>query len=110
MQNNSNLQVLSFVYVTKLKHIENLIDSPVEYIHFDSSDNLGRKKKLLVDESVFSKMGKLKYSFLQENQHTSTYTFTYLVSSSFGAGESRTNQIQVSGGLLLMPDSTGMTP
>ena len=65
MQNNSNLQVLSFVYVTKLKHIENLIDSPVEYIHFDSSDNLGRKKKLLVDESVFSKMGKLKYSFLQ---------------------------------------------
>ena len=65
MQNNSNLQVLSFVYVTKLKHIENLIDSPVEYIHFDSSDNLGRKKKLLVDESVFSKMGELKYSFLQ---------------------------------------------
>lgn len=63
MKNNSGLQVLSFVYATKLKHIENLVDSSVEYINFDSSDNFGKKRKLLIDVSVFSKMKKLKYSY-----------------------------------------------
>ena len=64
MQNNSELKVLSFLYVTKLKHVENLINSCIEYINFDSSDNFGKRKKLSIDKSVFEKMTTLKYLFL----------------------------------------------
>lgn len=66
MQNNMHLIALSFVYVTKLRDIENLVTSSVEYINIDSSDNCGRKRKLLIDKAVFSKMKKLKYSFLHQ--------------------------------------------
>lgn len=64
VQNNSNLKVLSFLYVTKLKYIENLVDSFIEYINFDSSDNFGKKKKLFIDKSVFERMATLKHLFL----------------------------------------------
>lgn len=63
-QNNSNLKVLSFLYVTKLKHIEKLVDSCIEYINFDSSDNFGKKKELSIDKSVFERMVTLKHLFL----------------------------------------------
>lgn len=64
MQNNLDLKVLSFLYVTKLKHIENLVDSSIEYINFDSSDNFGKKKELSIDKSVFKRMATLKHLFL----------------------------------------------
>lgn len=64
MQDNPDLKVLSFLYVTKLKHIETLVDSCVEYINFDTSDNFGTKKKLSIDKSVFERMTTLKYLFL----------------------------------------------
>ena len=64
MQNNADLKVLSFLYVTKLKHIENLCDSYIEYINFDSSDNFGKKKKLFIEKSVFERMETLKHLFL----------------------------------------------
>lgn len=63
-QNNSNLKVLSFLYVTKLKHIEKLVDSCIEYINFDSSDNFGKKKELSIDKSVFERMVTLKRLFI----------------------------------------------
>ena len=49
MSNNKELKVLSFVYITKLKDIEALKDSCVEYINFDTSDNFGNKKPILFD-------------------------------------------------------------
>ena len=64
VQNNSDLKVLSFLYVTKLKHIENLADSCIEYINFDSSDNFGKKKELSIDKSVFERIPTLKHLFL----------------------------------------------
>ena len=64
MKGNSALMVLSFVYITKLSNIEALDKSRIEYVNFDSSDNLGKKKKLDVDKSVFEKMKTLKHLFL----------------------------------------------
>lgn len=63
MQNNSKLQVLSFLYITKLKHIGDLVNSKIEYINFDSSDNFGKKKNLYLDRYVFDQMKSLKYLF-----------------------------------------------
>ena len=64
MKNNSALMALSFEYITKLSNIEALDKSRIEYINFNSSDNLGKKKKLDVDKSVFEKMKTLKHLFL----------------------------------------------
>ena len=64
MKGNSALMALSFVYITKLSNIEALDKSRIEYVNFDSSDNLGKKKKLEVDKFVFAKMKTLKHLFL----------------------------------------------
>lgn len=61
MTNNPKLKVLSFHSVTKLCHIEQLIDSSVEHIHFDSLDNSGNRKEMLFDDSVFAGMKNLKH-------------------------------------------------
>ena len=61
MTGNPHLKVLSFQMISKLRHIEALKDSTVEYICFDSTDNSGNKKKALFDASTFSKMPHLKH-------------------------------------------------
>lgn len=61
MKDNSLLEVISFVTISKLKHIESLKKSTVKYINFDSSDIIGNnKKEMLFDEKVFEDMPDLK--------------------------------------------------
>lgn len=64
MQGNTHLKALSFVHITKLKQIENLTASRIEYVNFDSADNFGKKTKLSIDKSVFDKIPTLKHLFL----------------------------------------------
>ena len=64
MRQNDNLKILSFVYVTKLRHIDSLVDSRLEYINYDSSDNSGNKHKLLFDKSIFGRIKTLNHLFL----------------------------------------------
>ena len=61
MTGNPELKVLSFQMISKLRHIEALKDSVVEYICFDSSDNSGNRKKALFDASIFSQIPHLKH-------------------------------------------------
>lgn len=44
MNNNVNLKVLSFDRITKLSKIEDLVNTNIEYITFDSRDILGQTK------------------------------------------------------------------
>lgn len=60
MKENRLLQAISFVSVTKLKNIENLRASTVEYVCLDSMDNGGKTKNMLFDPSVFGQMEHLK--------------------------------------------------
>jgi hypothetical protein len=64
MRHNENLKILSFAYITKLQNIEYLIESNVEYVNFDSSDNSGNEGETLFDETIFKKMPGLKHLFL----------------------------------------------
>ncbi len=61
MTNNTKLKILSFITITKLKNIENLRKTSVEYINFDSSDNSDRKKPMLFEREVFDDMPNLKH-------------------------------------------------
>ncbi len=61
MEGNPSLQVLSFVHVTKLRHIEGLAHSKLEYVCFDSGDLYGNKKEMLFDKSVLDKVATLKH-------------------------------------------------
>lgn len=61
MRNNPKLKVLSFHCITKLRHIEQLEDSSVEHVHFDSVDNSSNRKEMLFDDSVFAKMKNLRH-------------------------------------------------
>lgn len=45
MRNNRKLSVLSFISVSKISGIDTLINSNVEYITIDSSDNVGNEKE-----------------------------------------------------------------
>ena len=71
MTGNPHLKVLSFQMISKLRHIEALKDSTVEYICFDSSDNSGNKKKALFDASVFTQMSHLKHLSLVFSENKS---------------------------------------
>lgn len=64
MKNNKHLKVISFAAISKLKSIETLKDSAVEYIYLDSSDNNGNRKPALFDLKVFEQMQNLKHIFL----------------------------------------------
>ncbi len=64
MKDNKQLKVISFDAISKLKSIETLKDSAVEYIHLDSSDNNGNRKPALFDLKVFEQMQNLKHIFL----------------------------------------------
>lgn len=61
-QNNPDLTVLSFDYITKLRDIASLKQSNVEYIAFNSTDNCGNRKPCLIENpEVFDEMPKLKH-------------------------------------------------
>lgn len=62
MSNNTNLKVLSFDRITKLSKIDDLINSNIEYITFDSRNNLGQTKyEFDGNVDVFKQMKKLKH-------------------------------------------------
>lgn len=61
MECNENLKVISFESITKLKYIETLKKSKVEYINFDSLFISGKKSQMLFDKSVFNEIPTLKY-------------------------------------------------
>lgn len=61
MTGNKQLKVISCVMISKLRKIDALKESYVEYICLDSSDNNGHKKKALFDVSVFEQMTSLKH-------------------------------------------------
>lgn len=62
MQNNSELKVISFDRVTKIKEVGALAQSSLEYISFDSRDNYGNPKEFLVDDiKVFDEIPSLKH-------------------------------------------------
>ena len=66
MSNNANLKVLSFDRITKLSKIDDLINSNIEYITFDSRNNLGQTKyEFDGNVDVFKEMKNLKYLKLQ---------------------------------------------
>ena len=65
MKNNEKLKIISFVHITNLQNVDELAESNIEYVNFDSSDNYGNKKELLFDQSIFSKMPKIKHLFLE---------------------------------------------
>ena len=61
MKDNHAFKVLSCTTITKLKDVETLKDSAVEYIHLDSSDNYGRSKPALFNPAVFEQMPQLRH-------------------------------------------------
>ena len=61
MKENRQLKVISCDCITKLRNIESLRDSSVEYVRFDSSDNYGNTKPILFDPSVLDQMPHLKH-------------------------------------------------
>ena len=62
MSNNANLKVLSFDQITKLSKIDDLINTDIEYITFDSRNNLGQTKyEFSGNIDVFKQMTKLKH-------------------------------------------------
>ena len=67
MRYNKQLQVLSFISVSKLSNILALADSCVEYVSFDSEDNNGHTRKALFDTSVFNQMPHLKHLSLRDS-------------------------------------------
>lgn len=66
MNNNTGLKVLSFERITKLSNIEDLINTNIEYITFDSRNLLGQTKyDFNGNIDIFEKMIKLKHLKLQ---------------------------------------------
>ena len=62
MSNNINLKVLSFDRISKLSKIEDLVNTNIEYITFDSRNNLGQTKyEFSGNLDVFKQMKKLKH-------------------------------------------------
>jgi len=68
MSNNANLKILSFERITKLSKIEDLINTNIEYITFDSSNEIGQTKyEFSGNIEIFKQMKNLKYLKLQYN-------------------------------------------
>ena len=65
MKDNTKLQVISFESVTKLKNIDTLKDSSVEYVNFDSFNNSGNGQKILFDPKILEEMKNLKHLSLK---------------------------------------------
>lgn len=74
MKNNSNLKVLSFIYVTKLQHLTDISQSQVEYITIDSTDNSGNVKDCTIDDvKIFDEIPKLKHLTLTFKGYNTDY-------------------------------------
>ena len=66
MNNNVKLKVLSFERITRLSNIEDLINTNIEYIVFDSRNEIGQTKyEFSVNIEIFKQMRNLKYLKLQ---------------------------------------------
>lgn len=61
MTENKKLQVISCNAISKLKNIETLRNSCVEYLHLDSADNCGNRRPILFDPAVLDQMRQLKH-------------------------------------------------
>ena len=62
MSNNANLKVLSFDRITKLSKIDDIINTNIEYITFNSRNNLGQTKyEFDGNVDVFKQMKNLKH-------------------------------------------------
>ncbi len=61
MTNNTELKVMSFSATSKLKSIDTLESSMLEYLHINSADNCGNKKPMLFDMTVLDKIPTLKH-------------------------------------------------
>ena len=62
MKNNRDLDVLSFVSISKLRDVSSLKNSNIKYVTLDSADNCGNRKECLIEDmSVFEQMPKLKH-------------------------------------------------
>jgi len=62
MSNNTNLKVLSFDHISKLSKIEDLVNTNIEYITFDSRNNIGQTKyQFSGNMNVFKEMKNLKH-------------------------------------------------
>ena len=74
VQKNQKLEVLSFLTVTKLRNIDSLRNSQIQYITFDSSDNCGNRKPCLLENTeVFREISTLKYLKLIYNKYAIDY-------------------------------------
>ena len=73
MSHNKELKVISFISISKLRNVDSLKESYVEYVCFDSSDNSGHTKKALFDVSVFEQMPHLKYLSLLYSDRKAGY-------------------------------------
>ncbi len=74
MNNNSKLKVLSFIYVTKLQHLNSLRGSKVEYITIDSVNNSGNLKNCSIDDiEIFDEIPNLKHLKLEFNDCSIDY-------------------------------------
>ena len=66
MSNNKNIKVLSFDFINKLSKIHDLVNTSIEYITFDSRNNIGQTKyEFSGNMDVFKQMKNLKYLKLQ---------------------------------------------
>lgn len=66
MSNNKNIKVLSFDFISKLSKIHDLVNTSIEYITFDSRNNIGQTKyEFSGNMDVFKQMKNLKYLKLQ---------------------------------------------
>ena len=62
MKNNTKLEILSFISISKLSCVNALKDSTVKYILFDSTGNYPNKKDCLIEDmSVFEQMPQLQH-------------------------------------------------
>ncbi len=73
MTSNKQLKVISCTMVSKLRKIEMLKNSSVEYVNLDSSDNYGRKKTALFDAAVFVEMPRLEHLALRYTNYEIDY-------------------------------------
>lgn len=74
MQKNEKLSVLSFLYVTKLRNVDTLRHSAIEYLTFDSSDNCGNRKPcLLENKEIFQELPTLKHLKLIYKEYSIDY-------------------------------------
>lgn len=74
VQQNDKLAVLSFLTVTKLRNIDTLRESHIEYITFDSSDNCGNLKPCLLENpGIFQEVPTLKHLRLVYQEYSIDY-------------------------------------